>query len=206
MSRRKPEKKPEQLGSIFSVPIDLKPGVVLPGAAKHAKGTVPLGLYLDSTGGEFYFYVDMYYGPGNEDEGSYITTDPEWVVRISVQRVLDATERKDVSFKTMSRLASKLSEVTGTVYSMDSAFEKNNYQCGFPKSSRYDYTLKLGAEHTSIELVRWDDEIFPAMWSDGSAVGSGESFTYPPEIPEFKWEKLTDSPFRNGFRFKVTRQ
>eukprot|EP00966_Prymnesium_polylepis_P062613 1453105-Prymnesium_polylepis.1 len=203
MSRRKPEKKPQQFGSIFSVPIDLKPGVILPGAAKHANGTVPLGMDLQTTGSKRYFYVDMFYGHGEADEKRYIETkEGEGNLRISVHRILDSATRIKVSRDIMKRIVLKLADLQPERgYSMNDVIEKSIYVCSDPKASRYEFTLNLGdayMDHTRV--------IFPFMWRDDSPVSSGEYFTYPPEEEVFTWELTTDVPFANGVRFKVEMQ
>ncbi len=208
MSRRKPEKKPGLPGSIFSAAIDVKPGIVFPGSVKRTAvlNTMPLGLYLDEVDGEFYFYVDIYYGLADKDEQRYVEQEDGQLIRISVHRVLDATERKEVARKTMARLLSAVQRVNGEIYLMTNTIEKNKYQCGFPRASTYDITISMVAGHTPFDPVVWDDQIFPALWNDTFLVNQGDGFQYPGEAPTYKWQKTGDTPFQNGIRLKVTRQ
>eukprot|EP00966_Prymnesium_polylepis_P221707 5129032-Prymnesium_polylepis.1 len=221
MSRRKPEKKPQQFGSIFSVPIDLKSDVVLPGAAKHAKGTVPLGVSAAVTDNNAYFFVDLFYGEGIYDESSIGKTESACNVRISVSRILDRHERKSVATDTMRRIIERVNalqppKIGEKVYSMETdSISLDRYVCSDPGASNFNITVGLGEfnkRHIEIPTEEWETKIWPFMWVDGNNIPTGVPFKYEHEASEktYNWELVMAadnvtpySPFRKGLRFKV---
>lgn len=204
MSRRKPCEKKQHTGSLFGEAVDVKPGLSLPGLTQ-VPTPVPFGMFLQTTGDERYFHVDVYYGKGDKDQKSIMsvpaTSD---IVHISVSRILDSQERKDMATDTMKRLLDAMKTVSGFDYKWADVAYKNVYSCGWPERSTYDYAFDLGEKHTPVSLEVWNRDIFPKMWVDGTSVNENYDFNFKGSSDSYKWTLTSDTPAENTKRIKVT--